>query len=120
MSTGGGRHRKDPVALLVWDLCRSRRTEVVDYLQREANMLGLCDMSLAILSTMGTDPGDDETHLQRIMHDAGAGTSKHQLLLVARDAEQAKWSGTHGGIAAIENEGTIPSTSSQTPSIPVV
>ncbi|KAI5983008.1 hypothetical protein EDC04DRAFT_1761162 [Pisolithus marmoratus] len=94
--------------------------KVVDYLRREANMGGLFSMSLAIRHITSADPGDDQTHLQRIMRDARAGTSKHQLLLVARDAEQAKWSGTHGGIAAVENEGTIPSTSSRTPSIPVV
>ncbi|KAI6004985.1 hypothetical protein EDC04DRAFT_1013944 [Pisolithus marmoratus] len=94
--------------------------KVVDYLRREADMGGLLDLHFTIISTTGTDPGDDQTHLQRIMHDAGAGTSKHQLLLVARDAEQTKWSGTHGGIAAVENEGTMSSTSSQTPSIPVV
>ncbi|KAI6020583.1 hypothetical protein EDC04DRAFT_403956 [Pisolithus marmoratus] len=94
--------------------------KVVDYLQREADMESLYNVSSAIFSTMGADPGDDQTHLQRIMHDAGAGTSKHQLLLAAGAAEQAKWSGTNRGTAAIENEGTIPSTSSQTPSTPVV
>ncbi|KAI6020565.1 hypothetical protein EDC04DRAFT_401407 [Pisolithus marmoratus] len=94
--------------------------KVVDYLRREANMGGLFNMSLAIRHITSADPGDDQTHLQRIMHDAGAGTSKHQLLLVARDAEQAKWSSTNRGAVAIENEGTIPSTSSQTPSKPVV
>ncbi|KAI6001737.1 hypothetical protein EDC04DRAFT_2790022 [Pisolithus marmoratus] len=83
-------------------------------------MLGLVNISLAILHTTNADPDDDQTHLQRTMHDAGAGTSKHQLLLVARDAEQVKWSGTNRSIAAIENGGTIPSTSSQTPSTPVV
>ncbi|KAI6038682.1 hypothetical protein EDC04DRAFT_2896023 [Pisolithus marmoratus] len=99
----------DPVALLV-----------VDYLRREANSGGLMNMFLATPSTTSADPGDDQTHLQRIMHDAGAGTSKHELLLASRDAERVKWSGTNRGAAAIENEGTTPSTSSQTPSTPVV
>ncbi|KAI6010560.1 hypothetical protein EDC04DRAFT_791421 [Pisolithus marmoratus] len=94
--------------------------KVVDYLRREANMRGLFKVSSAILFRMGTDPGDDETHLQRIMRDAGAGTLKHQLLLAARAAEQAKWSGANRCTTAIENGGTFPSTSSQAPSIPVV
>ncbi|KAI6142347.1 hypothetical protein BKA82DRAFT_1007365 [Pisolithus tinctorius] len=38
------------------------------------------------------DCDDNQTHLQRIMRDARAGTSKHRLLLAARAAEQAKWS----------------------------
>ncbi|KAI6143090.1 hypothetical protein BKA82DRAFT_4188194 [Pisolithus tinctorius] len=48
----------------------------------------------------------------RIMFDAGAGTSKHQLLLDARAAEQAKWSGTTAlrGTANTNTQG--PSTSS--------
>ncbi|KAI5984793.1 hypothetical protein EDC04DRAFT_1626071 [Pisolithus marmoratus] len=90
--------------------------KVVDYLRREADMGGLHNMSVAMLPITGTDLGDDQTHLQRIMHDAGAGTSKHQLLLAARAAEQVKWSGTNRGAPAIDNQSTTPSTSSQTPS----
>ncbi|KAI6038678.1 hypothetical protein EDC04DRAFT_3141285 [Pisolithus marmoratus] len=90
--------------------------KVVDYLRREANMRCLLYISSAILPITGADPGDDQTHLRRIMHDAGAGTSKHQLLLAARAAEQAKWSGTNRDAPAIDNQSTTPSTSSQTPS----
>ncbi|KAI5993220.1 hypothetical protein EDD15DRAFT_924589 [Pisolithus albus] len=37
------------------------------------------------------DQDDRMAHLQRIMRDAGAGVSKHQLWLTARTAEQATW-----------------------------
>ncbi|KAI6022278.1 hypothetical protein PISMIDRAFT_675437 [Pisolithus microcarpus 441] len=66
------------------------------------------------------EPGDDQTHLRRIMLDAGAHTSKHQLLFDARAAEQAKWSGANESTLAIGNQGTAPSTSTQAPSVSVV
>ncbi|KIK26812.1 hypothetical protein PISMIDRAFT_675432 [Pisolithus microcarpus 441] len=66
------------------------------------------------------EPGDDQTHLRRIMFDAGAPTSKHNLLLAARAAEQAKWSGANEGTLAIDNQGTTPSTSTLAPSVSVV
>ncbi|KAI6042431.1 hypothetical protein EDC04DRAFT_3088657 [Pisolithus marmoratus] len=68
------------------------------------------------------DPGleDDQVHLQHIMLDAGVKTSKYELLLAARGAKQAKWSGTNRGTPAIDNQGPTPSASSQTPPTSVV
>ncbi|KAI6118494.1 hypothetical protein EDD16DRAFT_983490 [Pisolithus croceorrhizus] len=63
--------------------------KVMDYVRREGNPVGSSDMWR---SATCTDPEDNQAHLRRIMFDAGAGTSKHQLLLAARAAEQAKWS----------------------------
>ncbi|KIO00242.1 hypothetical protein M404DRAFT_1003927, partial [Pisolithus tinctorius Marx 270] len=51
------------------------------------------------------------------MLDAGAGTSKHQLWLAAREAEKAKWS---RDTPAVGDPGSTPSTSSQPPSASVV
>ncbi|KIO03654.1 hypothetical protein M404DRAFT_1001138 [Pisolithus tinctorius Marx 270] len=73
-----------------------------------------------ISSFTGSDPGDDHAHLQRIMFDAGAGTSKHQLLLAARAAEQAKWSDTTISKDITNTNTQGPSTSSQSPSTSVV
>ncbi|KAI6145914.1 hypothetical protein BKA82DRAFT_2284985 [Pisolithus tinctorius] len=88
--------------------------KIVDYIRSEGNMKGLFKISLA----MGlTNPGDDQAHLRRIMLDAGAGTSKHQLWLAARAAEQAKWS---RDTTAVDDPGSAPSTSSQPPSASVV
>ncbi|KAI6142967.1 hypothetical protein BKA82DRAFT_4186992 [Pisolithus tinctorius] len=67
-----------------------------------------------------TDPGDDQAHLQRIMFDAGAGTSKHQLLLDARAAEQVKWSGITTARDTTNTDTQGPSTSSETPSTSLV
>ncbi|KAI6100809.1 hypothetical protein EV401DRAFT_855539 [Pisolithus croceorrhizus] len=99
--------------------------KVVDYLRREENMKGFRGMRYIMGSTMrarefSTDPGDDQAHLRRIMRDAGARISKHDLLLAARAAEQAKWSGANIGTPAINNESAAPSTSSQTPQVSVV
>lgn len=44
-----------------------------------------------IQKTPRPDQDDRMAHLQRIMRDAGAGVSKHQLWLTARTAEQATW-----------------------------
>ncbi|KAI5984773.1 hypothetical protein EDC04DRAFT_2615580, partial [Pisolithus marmoratus] len=99
----------DPVVLLV-----------VDYIRREGEMKGLLEVYTTMKPMIDPDPEDDQAHWRRIMHDAGAGTSKYQLLLAARAAEQAKWSGVNRSTAVIENGGTIPSTSSQAPSTPVV
>ncbi|KAI6152849.1 hypothetical protein EDD17DRAFT_1120206 [Pisolithus thermaeus] len=96
--------------------------KAMDYLRREENREGLSFMSaimtvehmmLARKSPM--DPGDDQAHLRRIMHDAGAHISKHELLLAARAADQARWAGANVGTLVIDNEGTAPSTSYQTP-----
>ncbi|KAI5992015.1 hypothetical protein F5J12DRAFT_897383 [Pisolithus orientalis] len=67
-----------------------------------------------------TDPDDDPLHLQRIMFDAGAGTSKYQLLLDVRATEQAKWSGATISRDTTNTNTQGPSTSSQTPSASVV
>lgn len=69
---------------------------------------------------LSMEAGDDQAHLGRIMFDAGTPTSKHDLLLAARAAEQAKWSGANEGTLAIDNQGTAPSTSTQAPSVSVV
>ncbi|KAI6038943.1 hypothetical protein EDC04DRAFT_1850707 [Pisolithus marmoratus] len=70
--------------------------KVVDYMRREGNMKGFRKICFVVFDTMRADPGleDDQAHLQRIMLDAAAKTSKYELLLAARDAEQAKWSGS--------------------------
>ncbi|KAI6135939.1 hypothetical protein F5141DRAFT_1225960 [Pisolithus sp. B1] len=149
MSAGGGHHGKgkdtiqllpfttqcasfiDPVALLVWDLHRSQQTVTKGYLWREENMEGFAEMTMIMMSTkyapslglwgiLSTHPGDDQAHLQWTMFGAGAWTSKHQLLLAAWVAEQAKWSGVNMGTYAMDNKGTTWSTSSHTPSASVV
>ncbi|KAI6038894.1 hypothetical protein EDC04DRAFT_1845561 [Pisolithus marmoratus] len=91
--------------------------KVVDCVRREGNMEGFREIHLATISAMSAEPGleDDQGHLQRIMLDAGAKTSKYELLLAARGAEQAKWTGTNRGTPAIDNHGTTPSASSRTP-----
>ncbi|KAI6135394.1 hypothetical protein EV401DRAFT_1882024 [Pisolithus croceorrhizus] len=94
--TGKARTVSSPVVLLVWDLRRSGRTvtegkptlsllwmsfdtvQVVDYIRREGSIKG---EFLAV--NPSTDPGDDQAHLQRIMLDAGANTSKYRLWLDA-------------------------------------
>ncbi|KAI6102885.1 hypothetical protein F5141DRAFT_1133477 [Pisolithus sp. B1] len=80
---------------------------VVDFIRREANMKGLQEICWVYHLP---DPGD-QAHLQRVMYDAGAKTSKHLLWLAARAAEQAKWSGTNRSTPVIDNRGTSPSTS---------
>ncbi|KIN96122.1 hypothetical protein M404DRAFT_612542 [Pisolithus tinctorius Marx 270] len=59
-------------------------------------------------------------HCCRIMFDAGAGTSKHQLLLDARAAEQVKWSGITTARDTTNTDTQGPSTSSETPSTSLV
>ncbi|KAI6138373.1 hypothetical protein BKA82DRAFT_1008803 [Pisolithus tinctorius] len=58
-----------------------------------------------------------DIHCSRILFDAGAGTSKHQLLLDARAAQQAKSSGATVPGNATNTNTQGPSTSPQTPSI---
>ncbi|KAI5992538.1 hypothetical protein EDD15DRAFT_995175 [Pisolithus albus] len=115
--------------------------KVVDYLRREANVKvsgitclsvtiiprrqGLVEMYYAILSvsfdcSSPMDPGDDQAHLRRIMRDARANTSKHQLLLTARAADQAKWTGANKPTSAIDDQGTTPNTSLKVPTVSVV
>ncbi|KAI6101063.1 hypothetical protein EV401DRAFT_2027633 [Pisolithus croceorrhizus] len=92
--------------------------KVVDFIRKEEGVKQyLVEIPWAIAST---EPVDDQMHLQRIMYDAGANTSKHQLWLEARAAEQAKWSGTNNGSPTIGDQGATPSTSRQTPSTPEV
>ncbi|KAI5993782.1 hypothetical protein F5J12DRAFT_422166 [Pisolithus orientalis] len=88
--------------------------KVSDYIRREGNMEGLSEICHIILRAR-IDPDDDQIHLRRIMRDAGAGTSKHQLWLAARAAEQDKWSGVTRDTPAVANPGSTPSTSTQTP-----
>ncbi|KAI5985038.1 hypothetical protein EDD15DRAFT_1648214 [Pisolithus albus] len=77
--------------------------KVVDYIRREGNIEGLWKIGVAALS-FPTDPCDDQAHLQRIMYDAGANTSKHQLWLDARASEQAKWPCTDRGTPTVDNQ----------------
>lgn len=49
---------------------------------------GLYEAARILKGTPHVDPDDDQAHLRRIMADAGAGTSKYQLLLAARAADQ--------------------------------
>ncbi|KAI6143523.1 hypothetical protein EDD17DRAFT_1795641 [Pisolithus thermaeus] len=100
--------------------------QVMDYLRRGEDMGVICFGPFPEVSSdmwrsaTCTDPGDNQAHLQRIMYDAGANTSKHQLWLDARATEQAKWSGTNSDTPTMDNQGTTPSTSRQTPSASVV
>ncbi|KAI6102666.1 hypothetical protein EDD16DRAFT_1731098 [Pisolithus croceorrhizus] len=110
--TGKARIALNPVALVVWDLRRSRRTitkgkstlssprmlldmvQVVNYIRREGTMRGL--LAVSVVNISSADPSDDQANLQRVMYDAGAGISKYKLWLDARAREQAKWSVDHG------------------------
>ncbi|KAI6018957.1 hypothetical protein BKA83DRAFT_4309851 [Pisolithus microcarpus] len=60
--------------------------KVVEHIRREGSIQGLREISVV---TPSVDPSDDLAHLQRIMYDAGANTSKYQLWLDARAREQA-------------------------------
>ncbi|KAI5992972.1 hypothetical protein EDD15DRAFT_958170 [Pisolithus albus] len=95
--------------------------KVVDYFRQNNIEQGLRHMKSIMMPEMHPcEPSDDQAHLRRIMLDAGAGISKHQLLLAARAAEQAKWSGANKAVVAKDYQGTTSSTSSQAPSEPVV
>ncbi|KAI6137885.1 hypothetical protein BKA82DRAFT_1008740 [Pisolithus tinctorius] len=91
--------------------------KIVGYIRRESNMKGLGEIAFTGRST---GPGDDQAHLRRIMLDAGTSTSKHHLWLVARAAEQAKWSGATRVTTAMDNQGSTASTSTQPLSTSVV
>ncbi|KAI6003310.1 hypothetical protein F5J12DRAFT_170801 [Pisolithus orientalis] len=84
---------------------------VVGYIQREGNIAALYEIYQIMTSRKYAEPDDNQAHFQRVMLDAGAGTSKHQLLLAARAAEQAKWSDTNKDIPTIDTRGSAPSTS---------
>ncbi|KAI5984919.1 hypothetical protein F5J12DRAFT_62920 [Pisolithus orientalis] len=92
--------------------------KIVDHIRREGYMMGLSEIS-NIIYCAEIEPDDDQVHLQRIMLDAGAGTSKHQLWLAARAAEEAKWSSTTRDTPTINNNGSTPDTSTQTLSQPI-
>ncbi|KAI6137937.1 hypothetical protein EDD17DRAFT_1675331 [Pisolithus thermaeus] len=65
--------------------------EVLSYIRREEELKGLRQIG-RIVGATHVEPDDDQAHLQRMMLDVGVGTSKHQLLLATRAAEQIKWS----------------------------
>ncbi|KAI6145907.1 hypothetical protein BKA82DRAFT_2284258 [Pisolithus tinctorius] len=94
--------------------------KVVDYIRREGNMEGLGKISDMVYPIRFIDQDDNQTHLHRIMLDAGVGTSKHRLWLAAQAAEQAKWSGATRVTTAMDNQGPSASTSTQRPSTSVV
>ncbi|KAI6000060.1 hypothetical protein EDD15DRAFT_1885257 [Pisolithus albus] len=76
--------------------------KVVDYIRRKGSIEGL--WKIRVVASVSTDPCDDQAHLQRIMYDAGANTSKHQLWLDARASEQAKWPCTDRGTPTVDNQ----------------
>ncbi|KAI6094061.1 hypothetical protein EDD16DRAFT_976308 [Pisolithus croceorrhizus] len=92
--------------------------KVVNYIRREGAMSGL--LYFSTIKPPSTDPSDDQAHLQRVMYDAGADISKYELWLVARAREQVRWSGTNRGTPTLNDQGTTPSTSRQTPSTAAV
>ncbi|KAI6044898.1 hypothetical protein EDC04DRAFT_2640530 [Pisolithus marmoratus] len=57
--------------------------QIVDYIRNEGGVEGLLEIG-GIIEATHSQPNDDQTHLRRIMADAGAGTSKYQLLLAAQ------------------------------------
>ncbi|KAI5991356.1 hypothetical protein EDC04DRAFT_2911522 [Pisolithus marmoratus] len=71
--------------------------EVVNYIRNEVNVLetgyqsGLREV-IEIIKKVSHVEDDDIIHLQRIMHDAGAGISRHKSWLTSRAAEQARLS----------------------------
>ncbi|KAI6025504.1 hypothetical protein EDC04DRAFT_236591 [Pisolithus marmoratus] len=95
--------------------------EIVNHCRREGYTIGLSEVG-CIISGMRTESDDDRAHLERIMLDAGAGTSKHQLLLAARAEEQIKWSGTTPSRdnPTLDPQEIILSINSQTPSTSIV
>ncbi|KAI6135423.1 heterokaryon incompatibility protein-domain-containing protein [Pisolithus croceorrhizus] len=79
--------------------------KVVDFIRKEEGMKRcLVEIPWVIAST---EPADDQMHLQRIMYDAGAKTSKYQLWLDARAREQARWSGTNSGSPTIGDQANM-------------
>ncbi|KAI6143092.1 hypothetical protein BKA82DRAFT_1008518 [Pisolithus tinctorius] len=94
--------------------------KVVNYIRRERNMTDLEQSFDFKISIRYPDPDDDQAHLQRIMLDAKAGISKHQLLLDARAAEQSKWSGATSSRDTNHTDTQGPHTSPQTPSTSMV
>ncbi|KAI5998282.1 hypothetical protein EDD15DRAFT_314347 [Pisolithus albus] len=85
--------------------------KVTDFIREEGNTKGLRYIYWTLPSTVR---GDDQVHLQRIMLDAGANTSKHQLWL-ARARERAKWPGINRGSPTIANQDATTSMSCQNP-----
>ncbi|KAI6038840.1 hypothetical protein EDC04DRAFT_1840593 [Pisolithus marmoratus] len=58
--------------------------KVLNCIQNEGNVKALLNIHALMYSTLRwTVPDDDQAHLRRIMFDAGAGISKHQLFVSA-------------------------------------
>ncbi|KAI6104979.1 hypothetical protein EDD16DRAFT_244585 [Pisolithus croceorrhizus] len=94
--------------------------KAVDYIRREGIVEGLRAIHRIMAQTGHVDPNDDQAHLLRIMFDARAGISKHELVLAAHAADQAKWSGAARVATTTNNQGTTPCASSQNPSTSMV
>ncbi|KAI5988500.1 hypothetical protein EDC04DRAFT_1440835 [Pisolithus marmoratus] len=94
--------------------------KVVGYIRGEGDVEGLREIYRVMNQTGHIDPNDAQAHLRRIMLDARAGISKHQLLLAARAADQAKWSGATRVSTIANTQGPTPSTSAPTPSTPMI
>ncbi|KAI6106617.1 hypothetical protein EDD16DRAFT_1899369 [Pisolithus croceorrhizus] len=73
-----------------------------------------------IEKTPRADWGDNITHLQRIMLDAGAGVSRHELWLTARAAEQAKWRRVLRDDPIVDAQKTALNTSPEAPSTSII
>lgn len=58
--------------------------EVVNYIRKEGQMKGLFKIAEIMKRSPHPNLDDEQIHLLRILSDAGAGISKHQLLLAAR------------------------------------
>lgn len=81
---------------------KQRLPEVSNYIEREGDsttreshdylLWGLHEIGKIIEKAFQPQLDDNLAHLQRIILDAGARVSKHQLWLAARAAEQDKWS----------------------------
>ncbi|KAI6043678.1 hypothetical protein EDC04DRAFT_2649354 [Pisolithus marmoratus] len=81
-------------------------TQVLNSILKEDKMYDLADRvkfleeTLKVLrDALAELPTDDQSHLRRIMADAEAGTSKHQLLLDERTRGQRAQGATHEGQA---------------------
>lgn len=73
-----------------------------------------------IKGTRRVDMDHDTAHLWRIMLDSGAGVSKHELWLAARDAEQARRLRFSGGSSIPSTQGTASSMSAKVSSTSTV
>ncbi|KAI6011405.1 hypothetical protein PISMIDRAFT_292633 [Pisolithus microcarpus 441] len=76
---------------------------------------GLHAIAEIIQNTPHADRGDRMVHLQRIMRDAGAGVSRHELWLTARAAERARWRRVLRDDPIVDTPGTGSSTGPEAP-----